>query len=398
MALRFRKTITLAPGIRMNLSGSGASFSFGGRGASVTVGSRGTFLNAGIPGTGISTRQKLGGSSRSSSSPFSGKRSVAVEVSVGITDDGTLSFKDQQGYPLDEKMIARVKKENGDQVKGLMQQKCDEINREIEAVGEIHLETPSPDVRPTFQPQEFPEWMPRQPAPKTLGFFVRLFRSMRQRLAEENRQSLNRYLDELQAWQNRKEQFSREQQRRKQFIEEELYSSVAAKESYLEELFQRLAWPRETIVATELRDNGALVFIDVDLPEREEMPHRTAAVPQRGYKLSVKEMSANQLLRLYMSHVHGIGFRLIGEIFSALQDSREVVLSAYTQRNSPATGMIQDDYLYSVRVDRGKWSGINFQNLKNIDVVDALTRFELRRNMSKTGVFMAIQPFEVMAG
>ena len=60
--------------------------------------------------------------------------------------------------------------------------------------------------------------------------------------------------------------------------------------------------------------------------------------------------------------------------------------------------MIQDDYLYSVRVDRGKWSGINFQNLKNIDVVDALTRFELRRNMSKTGVFMAIQPFEVMAG
>ena len=183
----------------------------------------------------------------------------------------------------------------------------------------------------------------------------------------------------------------------RQFIEEELCSSVAAKESYLEELLQRITWPRETIVSTELRDNGALVFIDVDLPEREEMPHRTAAVPQRGYKLSVKEMSTNQLLRLYMSHVHGIGFRLIGEIFSALQDSREVVLSAYTQRNSPATGMIQDDYLYSVRVDRAKWSGINFQNLKNIDVVDALTRFELRRNMSKTGVFTAIQPFEVKA-
>ena len=397
MALRFRKTITLAPGIRMNLSGSGASFSFGGRGASVTVGSRGTFLNAGIAGTGISSRRKLGGPSRSSSSPFSGKRSVAVEVSVGITDDGTLSFKDQQGYPLDEKMIARVKKQKGDLVKGLMQQKCDEINREIEAVGEIHLETPSPDVRPTFQPQEFSEWMPRQPAPKTLGFFAGLFGNMRQRLAEENLKSLNRYLDELQAWQNRKEMFVLEQQRRKQFIEEELCSSVAAKESYLEELLQRITWPRETIVSTELRDNGALVFIDVDLPEREEMPHRTAAVPQRGYKLSVKEMSTNQLLRLYMSHVHGIGFRLIGEIFSALQDSREVVLSAYTQRNSPATGMIQDDYLYSVRVDRAKWSGINFQNLKNIDVVDALTRFELRRNMSKTGVFTAIQPFEVKA-
>jgi len=144
MALRFRKTITLAPGIRMNLSGSGASFSFGGRGASVTVGNRGTFLNAGIPGTGISTRRKLGDPSHSSSSAASGKRIVNVEVTSGITDDGTLYFKDQQGYPLDEKTIARVKKEKEDLVKGLMQQKCDEINREIESLGEIHLATPAP--------------------------------------------------------------------------------------------------------------------------------------------------------------------------------------------------------------------------------------------------------------
>jgi Protein of unknown function (DUF4236) len=100
MALRFRKSITLAPSIRMNLSGSGASFSFGGRGASVTVGKRGTFMNAGIPGTGIFSRQKLGGPTRSSSSSSSGKRTVDISVSMGITDDGTLYFKDDQGYPL----------------------------------------------------------------------------------------------------------------------------------------------------------------------------------------------------------------------------------------------------------------------------------------------------------
>ncbi len=381
----------------MNLSGSGASFSFGGRGASVTVGNRGTFLNAGIPGTGISSRQKLGGTSRSSSAT-SRKRTVDVEVTAGITDDGTLYFKDQQGYPLDEKLIARVKKQKGDLVKGLMQQKCDEINRDIEALGEVHLETPSPDLRPTFEFQEFSEPMPEQPTPKTLGFFASLFRGKRDRLAEENRQALSGYLDELQGWQNRKEEFSREQLCRKQFIENDLYTSITAKSSYLDELLRRMAWPRETIVSTELRDNGTRVYIDVDLPELEDMPHRTATVPQRGYKLSVKEMSANQLLRLYMSHVHGIGFRLIGQVFSALQDSREVILSAYSQRNNPATGMIQDDYLYSVRVDRDQWSGINFQNLNNIDVVDALTRFELRRNMSKTGVFTAIQPFDVTAG
>ncbi len=279
-----------------------------------------------------------------------------------------------------------------------MQQKCAEINREIKAVGEIHLETPPPDLRPAFAFQDFPELMPDQPAPKTLGFLAKLFRSKRQRLEEENRQALSSYLDELQGWQNRKEEFGREQQLRKQFIENELYTSVAAKESYLDELLQRMAWPRETIVSTELRDNGARVFIDVDLPELEDMPHRTATVPQRGYRLSVKEMSPGQVLRLYMSHVHGIGFRLIGEIFSALQDSREVVLSAYSQRSNPATGMPQDDYLYSVRVDREQWSGVNFQNLNNIDVVETLTQFQLRRNMSKSGVFTAIQPFDVTVG
>lgn len=54
MAFRFRKSIRIARGIRLNLSRSGASTTFGGRGLSVNVGRRGTRLTAGVPGTGIS--------------------------------------------------------------------------------------------------------------------------------------------------------------------------------------------------------------------------------------------------------------------------------------------------------------------------------------------------------
>lgn len=57
MALRFRKSIKLAPGLRWNLSGSGSSCTFGPRGASINVGSRGTLLNAGI-GAGLSSRTR----------------------------------------------------------------------------------------------------------------------------------------------------------------------------------------------------------------------------------------------------------------------------------------------------------------------------------------------------
>ena len=63
MGLRFRRSIRIAPGLRVNVGKSSVSLSAGGRGASVTFGSRGTYVNIGIPGTGLSYRQKIGGGS-----------------------------------------------------------------------------------------------------------------------------------------------------------------------------------------------------------------------------------------------------------------------------------------------------------------------------------------------
>ena len=44
MGFRFRKSVKLAPGVRMNFSKSGASWTLGGKGASVGIGKRGTDL------------------------------------------------------------------------------------------------------------------------------------------------------------------------------------------------------------------------------------------------------------------------------------------------------------------------------------------------------------------
>jgi hypothetical protein len=62
-----------------------------------------------------------------------------------------------------------------------------------------------------------------------------------------------------------------------------------------------------------------------------------------------------------------------------------------TPVSSPAraTGVIKDEYLYSVRVGRDAWAKIDFKNLKHIDVVEAISKFELRRQMSKTGSFIS---------
>lgn len=56
MGFRFRKSISIIPGVRVNLSNGTPSLSVGPRGASVSFGSRGTYANLGVPGTGLSYR------------------------------------------------------------------------------------------------------------------------------------------------------------------------------------------------------------------------------------------------------------------------------------------------------------------------------------------------------
>ena len=52
--MRFRKSVKIMPGVRLNLSKSGVSTSFGGRGATVNVGKRGVRSTLSVPGTGLS--------------------------------------------------------------------------------------------------------------------------------------------------------------------------------------------------------------------------------------------------------------------------------------------------------------------------------------------------------
>ena len=220
-----------------------------------------------------------------------------------------------------------------------------------------------------------------------------LFKSKRERTERENQERERQFEEDLKKWRTAKRQFDETEERRKNMIERDIYVDVEAMGNFLEENLQSIFWPRETIVSTEILDKGKRVFVDVDLPELEDMPSKTASAPQRGYKLSVKEMSATQIQRLYMRHVHGIGFRIIGEAFGALPNAQEVVLSAYSQRSDRTTGYVTDEYLYSVRIDRASWSRINFDNLQNLDVVEALAQFDLKRNMTKTGAFKPIEPF-----
>lgn len=54
MGLRFRKSIRLVPGVRLNIGLRRTSLSLGGKGFTYNVGSRGSRITVGIPGSGLS--------------------------------------------------------------------------------------------------------------------------------------------------------------------------------------------------------------------------------------------------------------------------------------------------------------------------------------------------------
>lgn len=59
MPFRFRRSVRLFPGVRLNLSKSGMSVSVGGPGATLNLSRRGHSVTVGLPGTGLSYRHQL---------------------------------------------------------------------------------------------------------------------------------------------------------------------------------------------------------------------------------------------------------------------------------------------------------------------------------------------------
>jgi hypothetical protein len=61
MAIRFRRSMKIAPGLRLNIGKKSASVRVGGRGGGVTLGSAGSRATVGAPGSGLSYSKKIGG-------------------------------------------------------------------------------------------------------------------------------------------------------------------------------------------------------------------------------------------------------------------------------------------------------------------------------------------------
>lgn len=483
MAFRFRRTIKIAPGIRLNFGKSGASVSIGTRGASITVGKSGVYSNVGIPGTGMSWRTKLGDttpekaaeSSREKSATgaddmfwrtkFGGKKnagaakaSAELEKPVSGTKDGHFDLT-PEGVLLavgsdgkvveatEEKMGRLATQEQKQYAQAFVKTEKERLNNLIEESITLNLRVktptsnktiPAPNLEPVPQ-LELPVYNDRPfsikkdlfPFPCTrlqkiiwysMCFVIFILSVVAQKaesfidcfLAGFTLSLIVYILTNIvyvfgrYVW-NIKERIRRKKEKARLTKEfGDLYAQITARNAKrqaqwerelldpnkkLEVVFNLLDWPHETNISYTLEKN--VLWLDVDLPELEDMPQAVWEVRKSGFALEKKQKSGGQIRKDYATHIHGICLVLCSAAFWALDSLQKIYFSGYTQRPASRTGDIADVYLLSVCITRDEWKTMASQPAGSINPVEAIDALHLvRRNMTKSFIMNEISPFE----
>jgi hypothetical protein len=309
-----------------------------------------------------------------------------------VEEDGRIELVGEDGSPLPARQARAFREQNADGIEDFRARAAERWNAGIDEILGVHLSTPHPGVELPFAPRTFEIPRPAPFVPETSGLVGRLWRARRERIERENEAGRRAWEAAVAAWEAEQRAFQVEEQRRRHDHQVGRYADEEAMERVLQDRLSHLDWPRETRVSYQFQDAGRSLCFDVDLPEVEDMPHEEATPAARGLRLRIRRKSETQVRREYKRHVHGILFRIVGEAFHALPSVDEVIASGYSQRPNPATGHLRDDYLISARIRRETWLELNFGSLEAVDVVVAFERFDLRRRMTKTGIFRPVEP------
>ncbi|MBT0671475.1 DUF4236 domain-containing protein [Novosphingobium profundi] len=349
MGFRFSKRIQIMPGVRLNLSKSGASWSLGPRGASVSVGKRGVYGNVGLPGTGLSWRERLDRPSGRSSTSASTRNapSMPSTVSARLVDNQIQLF-DGNDYPLDPSLISAAKSAMKEEIRAFLHEHETERNGFIDSLKTLHHDVPQ-SVRQAVGPAN---GKPQREQFASQGDFMAA-------LMTWNADRANAGCDD-------------------DHIAEALLQALG-----------ELQWPAETNIAISLQ--GGRLLLDVDLPEIEDMPTSRWKALISKMSLEEKPISQKDICTLYRDHVSSIMIRLIGHSMASSGAIQSVGISAYTQRAS-ATGHVTDEYVASVTVTRSAWNGINLPKIHEIDPDNLLRHFGAKLEANARGKLLTQTP------
>ncbi|MCB9085235.1 MAG: DUF4236 domain-containing protein [Bdellovibrionaceae bacterium] len=418
MSFRFRRSVKIAPGLRLNVGKTGMSVSAGVRGARVTIGKRGVTKTLGIPGTGISYSTRTSSSSR-------GMRAEErrIEKELRIASAEAELDQEQRAYEQFTKIHAFAPE-------ATVKEEWHKLLCERDFSPAIYgLESPSlkrlvSDHRKKFI-YEFKKsyWTKAYLAlllTSTVLYFIyglalskgsiptivsavllvaftirgiqnftKGWKQARSK-ADTDFQNFNDEIGQLESQHPEKEKIRIHDAKalidgQPDYVEKELESVFADIEASLADLDH----PFETSISFEADKNGC-VMVDLDLPEIEDVIITNSKKVLKSGKISEKNKTKKLMNEEYAHGVLGLGFYISQYIFNSSPSINEVVVSAYTQRISKKSGNIEDEYIYSVQFDKRRFEKLN---LKNIDPTESVKQFPIEMNLNRSFEFKPIEPF-----
>ena len=439
MGVRFRKSVKLVPGVRLNFSSKGVSTTIGGKGFKTTIGKNGVYQSVSIPGSGLSYRTKIAGGGSGRRRSDTAKSSTACSVGsipaffLDLDRNSEIVVKESNGRQITDSELLSIIKRSArykaqlpamrQRQQALVERKVRDFEKENDSFLSLYRQSPKVRDR-TFYELCLKRLEPKCYFPVGYGVPAPTPADIQQQLSREADQNVKgmpwnsrklkeQYFNEryqirlneaLRAWQAEKDAFDKAEIEKATALntayleeydrEKQIYQMALDGDSdYIEDaVFQWISsveLPVDISAQFEHRSRQRCVMVDLDLPEIEDLPSEVAVQMANG-RMKVKKKTQKDLRAEYAQCVFGLLVFVSANIFGVSPEVQGVVVSGYTQRRDKIGDLI-DDYIVSVRFERDGFYDVDF---RRIDPEEFCMGFENRCKLTATKMFKVIEPYE----
>lgn len=353
MGFRFRKSVKVAPGVRLNFSTRGVGVSVGTKGLRVSKSTRGTTISSGIPGTGIYYQKQI--SSRT-------KRPQRIRY------ENIIKQQEKQ------KMIEEAKK------------KVEQHEAYIDMLTSVHQEVNDKinwhDIANSTPPFRINE----EDGPNV--------KELKMRIDEYKPTWRDRFFNRVEA---RKKHLINQMETAKEEDKKLYFAWEEQKETAIKVLENNIdIWQKVIENANpfeDIQNFGSKVTYRFEPPRaivkliinnRSVVPTTELNLTKTG-KLSEKNMAKGKYLQLYQDYVCSCTLRIAREFFNLLP-LKEVLVNVYDE--APADSEEEFGCILSVLFPKEKFESLNFVN---IDCSDTIELFEHNMKFLKTKGFKLVE-------
>lgn len=370
MGLRFRKSIKLAPGVKLNLGKKSAGISVGGKYGGMSFNSRsGSRARVSIPGTGISYSTSVSSKKTNFSSPK--KRSYKSS-----------SYSRQKDI---QKQLRQAEKLEEQKRNALI---VEEYENHVKMIKSVHVECADPVdwklIESASAPFSIGEKGPKEIAaqeeydtfsPKFIEkLFLKNGEKRKQKLFDAIEIAQQTDTEDYEIWQSNVKLAGG-------ILSGDIDAYYNAIENFnpFEDL---LEFGSGFEFGT---DSPQYIEIEFQVKSDSVVPHKSKSLTKTG-KLSEKALSKTAYYDITQDYVCSCAIRLARELF-ALLPIEYVIVHATDEILNTATGNMSNETILSVKFPRSKFANINFDK---IDASDFIETFGHNMSFKKTVGFKPV--------